>query len=74
MGRTNTSSLQVLTRKKAASKVGKSTSTIKAWESRSSRHYQPDWPKPFSLSGTSIGYFEHEIDEWLIANAAKRER
>jgi prophage regulatory protein len=32
------------------------------------------FPKKVRLGANSVGWFEHELDEWLAARAAERDR
>ncbi|MFM4902726.1 helix-turn-helix transcriptional regulator [Aeromonas hydrophila] len=41
-------------------------STIYDWLNPKSPRYDETFPKPFKIGQSSIGWFEHDVDSWLI--------
>lgn len=64
--------LRVLRRSEVQKKVAKGRSTLHSMEDPQSPYFDPDWPSPFPLSRGTVGYYEHEIDRWLMTKAAAR--
>lgn len=46
---------------------GLSRSTIYEMLNPKSRRYNPDFPKPIKLSSSSVGWFQHELNDWLLS-------
>ncbi|WP_330985154.1 MULTISPECIES: helix-turn-helix transcriptional regulator [Enterobacterales] len=66
-------SVQMLTVKEVAKKVGISRSTIFDWLNPTSPRYDVTFPKQVRLSegGNSVRWYLHEIEEWLKARPRK---
>ncbi|NJI20695.1 AlpA family transcriptional regulator [Aeromonas veronii] len=67
----NTSN-KVLRIKDVIQKTGLARSTIYDRISNKSPRYDKNFPKPFKLGLSAVGWFEHEIDTWLHAQASIR--
>jgi prophage regulatory protein len=50
---------------------GLSRSTIYEMLNPKSRRYKPDFPKPIKLSSSSVGWFQHELNAWLLSKKHK---
>lgn len=53
-------------------KCGFSRSVIYGKLSKKSPNYDPTFPKPIKLSSNAVGWFEHEIIQWLELKAEQR--
>ena len=53
--------------------LGVSRATIWNWVNPKSRHYRPDFPRPFKISANATGWLASEIDDYIGKLAAKRE-
>nr|WP_314523176.1 AlpA family transcriptional regulator [uncultured Acinetobacter sp.] len=53
-------------------KCGFSRSVIYGKLSEKSPNYDPTFPKPIKLSSNAVGWFEHEIIQWLELKAEQR--
>ena len=53
-------------------KCGFSRSVIYGKLSEKSPNYDPTFPKPIKLSSNAVGWFEHEIIQWLELKAKQR--
>jgi len=53
-------------------KCGFSRSVIYGKLSEKSPNYDPSFPKPIKLSSNAVGWFEHEIIQWLELKAEQR--
>ncbi|MGI3172694.1 helix-turn-helix transcriptional regulator [Aeromonas veronii] len=63
---------KVLRIKDVIQKTGLARSTIYDRISDKSPRYDKNFPKPFKLGLSAVGWFEHEIDTWLHAQASIR--
>ncbi|WP_323947934.1 helix-turn-helix transcriptional regulator [Aeromonas caviae] len=63
---------KVLRIKDVIQKTGLARSTIYDRISDKSPRYDKNFPKPFKLGLSSVGWFEHEIDAWLTKQASMR--
>lgn len=63
------SSRKVLRCKQALLKLGISRSSFYAKAQKSSRYFDPTFPKPVALGLRSVGWFEDELDAWLDQQA-----
>lgn len=61
--------LAVLRAKQVAEKVGVSRSTLWNWVNPKSRHYNPDFPQPFTVSGNVTGWRNTDIDAYINKQA-----
>ena len=52
--------------------LGVSRATIWNWVNPKSRHYRPDFPRPFKISANATGWLASEIDDYIGKLAAKR--
>lgn len=55
----------------AAKKLGISRSSFYEKLRPNSRYFDATFPKPIQLGLRSVGWFCHELDEWLLAQSAK---
>ncbi|WP_447832297.1 helix-turn-helix transcriptional regulator [Aeromonas salmonicida] len=58
--------IKVLRIKDLINKLGMARSTIYDWLNPKSPRHDETFPKPFKIGKASIGWFEHDIDGWLI--------
>lgn len=65
-------SIKVLRIDDVAQKTGLARSTIYDRISDKSPRYDQNFPKPFKLGLAAVGWFEHEVDAWLYAQASMR--
>lgn len=56
---------------KVKTETGLSRSAIYARLDPKSPQYDPSFPRPVSLGARAVGWYSHEIDEWL-ANRPRR--
>lgn len=49
---------------------GLSRSSIYDLLNPKSKRYDKNFPKPLKLSSCAVGWFQHEINEWLISKKA----
>ena len=52
--------------------TGVSRSVIYGKLSEKSSSYDPSFPKPIKLSSNAVGWFEHELIQWLELKAEQR--
>lgn len=55
-----------------AKAFGVSKSTVWNWCNPKSRHYRPDFPKPFKVSANATGWLASEISDYIAKLAASR--
>ncbi len=55
-----------------AKSFGVSKSTVWGWCNPKSRHYNPDFPKPFKVSANATGWLASEISDYIAKLAASR--
>lgn len=60
-------SLKILRPREVIAKIG--LSSMQLWRLRKANRF----PKPVRLGSNSVGYLEHEVDEWIRQRAAERE-
>ena len=58
--------------KKVIEITGVSRSVIYEKLNEQSKSYDPSFPKPIKLSLNAVGWFEHEIIQWLELKAEQR--
>ncbi|MDM5118602.1 helix-turn-helix transcriptional regulator [Aeromonas hydrophila] len=61
--------IKVLRIKDLTNKIGMVRSTIYDWLNPKSPRYDETFPKPFKIEPSSIGWFEHDVDSWLIGRS-----
>ena len=61
-----TNTIKVLRTKDLIAKIGMARSTIYDWLDPKSPRHDNTFPKPFKIGKSSIGWFEHDVDSWLI--------
>ena len=62
-------SIKVLRMPAVEQKIGMSRSTFYDWLNPKSPRYDETFPKPFKIGQSSIGWFEHDVDSWLIGRS-----
>lgn len=63
--------LQILRMKHVQQRTGLSRSAIyDRLNARSPRH-DDEFPKPFKLGDSAIGFLEHEINEWILISRSR---
>lgn len=62
--------IKVLRLKDMVKKLGIARSTIYDWMNPKSKRYDATMPRSFKIGRHSIGWFEHQVDEWLALRAA----
>lgn len=63
-------SQRVLRLKDMIKKLGIARSTIYDWTNPKSPRYDATFPRSFKIGQHSIGWLEHQVDEWLALRAA----
>lgn len=58
----------------AAQKLGISRSSFWSKQDSSSPTFDPTFPIPVRVGARSTGWLEHELDEWILKQAAKRQQ
>lgn len=58
--------LKVLRIRAVVNKLGIARSTIYDWINPKSPRYDATFPKQYRLGMQSVGWFESELDEWLL--------
>lgn len=61
--------LRVLRAKDVINKLGIARSTLYDWMSPTSPRYDETFPKHFKIGQHCVGWFEHQLDEWLVGKA-----
>lgn len=56
---------QILRRSDVEAITGLSKSTIYAKMDSKSPYFDPDWPKKVNLGPRSVGWYRHEVIEWI---------
>jgi Predicted transcriptional regulator len=56
--------LRIIPVRVAAARLNKGRSTLYTWIDEKSPYYKPDLPKLVRL-GSSVGFIEHEIDDYI---------
>lgn len=67
-------SLNILRRKGFEAKVGLGRTAIYDRLNPKSPYYDPSFPKPIKLGNgenSPVGWLEHEVDDWIAAQAVK---
>lgn len=65
---------QILRRSDVEAITGLSRSTIYAKMDSKSPYFDPDWPKKVSLGRRSVGWYRHEIIEWVESRTTSAAR
>ena len=66
------SSIKLLRLKDVTDKTGLARSTIYDRLNNSSPRYDNTFPKSIKIGKSAVGWFEHEVDAWLIAQSNLR--
>ncbi|HDR2613463.1 TPA: AlpA family phage regulatory protein [Enterobacter ludwigii] len=61
-----TQTVKILRIREVANKLGIARSTIYDWINPKSPRYDATFPKQRRLGMQSVGWFESELDEWLL--------
>lgn len=69
---TTTTAPTVLRAKEVARRLGLSTAAVWYKANPKSRHYRPDFPKPFKVSANVTGWLEREVNAYIEHLAAAR--
>lgn len=64
--------LAILRRRQLEKSIGLGRSSIYAKLDPRSSQYDPSFPKPIRLGERAVGWFSHQVDEWLIDQANKQ--
>ena len=59
--------LTILRRKQVENRIGIGRSSIYDKLNPKSRNYDPTFPRMVLLGSRSVGWYEHEIEEWLAS-------
>lgn len=62
----------ILRVKDVISKTGLSRSTIYSKIDEKSKAYDPYFPKQVKLGSRAVGWFESEVEEWLVSRGMER--
>lgn len=60
-------SIKILRLPEVIKTCGLSRSTIYELINPKSKRYNQNFPKPIRLSSCSIGWFQHELNDWLLS-------
>lgn len=66
--------LTIIRRKQVEARIGLSRASIYAklrFNPKRPSDYDPTFPKPVSIGAKAVGWLQHEIDAWLIAQIKK---
>lgn len=61
---------QVIRRAEVQQLTGLSRSTIYAKMDAKSPYYDPDWPRKVNLGPRSVGWYRHEVIEWVASRSS----
>ncbi|KDM53164.1 MULTISPECIES: helix-turn-helix transcriptional regulator [Acinetobacter] len=64
--------IAILRLKEVVAFTGISRSVIYEKLNAKSKSYDPSFPKPIKLSSNAVGWFEHELVQWLELKAEER--
>ncbi|WP_167352048.1 AlpA family phage regulatory protein [Xanthomonas bromi] len=64
--------IQILRHSEMVKKLGISRSTLYAMRNPRSPYYDPTLPEPIRLSKATVGFFEHEVEAWLLKRVSYR--
>ena len=70
MPTTASTPLNLLRAPQVCSKLKISRTTLYAKLDKSSKYYDPDFPKQIKLGPSSVGWVEHQVDQWIINKLA----
>lgn len=70
MSKTAPTPLNLLRAIQVCSKLKISRTTLYAKLDKSSKYYDPDFPKQIKLGPGSVGWVEHQVDQWIINKLA----
>lgn len=59
--------LTLLRATQVCSKLKISRTTLYAKLDKSSKYYDPDFPKQLKLGHSSVGWVENQIDQWIMS-------
>lgn len=62
-----TTGIKILRCKDLIIKLGCSRSSFYDWLNPSSPRFDESFPKAIRLGANSVGWLEHEIDQWLLS-------
>ena len=65
--------LRLISLSEAAKRLNRGVSTLYLYLDPDSRYYKPDLPRPVR-QGSSVGFLEHEIDEYILTLMEARDR
>lgn len=63
---------KILRAKDVAEKMGVSRTTVFNKANGKSRHFDPEFPRPFKVSENCTGWLEHEIEAYIERLASRR--
>ena len=63
-------SIKIIRLPKVSDISGLSRSTIYEKLNPRSRRYDKNFPKPIKLGASAVGWFQHEVHQWLLAKKA----
>ncbi|ENV50385.1 AlpA family transcriptional regulator [Acinetobacter junii] len=66
----NQPSLKVLRIKEVVDITGISRSSIYELLNKKSPRYDPTFPKSIKISVSAVGWFQHELNDWLLSKKA----
>ena len=64
--------IAILRLKEVTSFTGVSRSVIYEKLNTKSKSYDPSFPRPIKLSSNAVGWFEHELIQWLELKSEQR--
>lgn len=62
--------LMLLRAAQVCSKLKISRTTLYAKLDKKSKYYDPDFPRQIKIGSSSVGWVEHQVDEWILKKIA----
>ncbi|MHA3055358.1 AlpA family phage regulatory protein [Acinetobacter sp. ANC 4633] len=66
----NQSAIQILRLKEVVHTTGISRSSLYEKLNPKSRRYDPSFPTPIKIGASAVGWFQHELNDWLLSKKA----
>lgn len=70
MSTATSSPLMLLRAAQVCSKLKISKTTLYAKLDKNSKYYDPDFPRQIKLGTSSVGWVEHQVDQWILKKIA----
>jgi len=62
--------LVLLRAAQVCNKLKISKTTLYAKLDKNSKYYDPDFPRQIKLGASSVGWVEHQVDQWILKKIA----